>query len=207
MGTARRKAFGRPLAAAAAALIGIAVVAAVPAVASAHVASPGHVSAATYVPPKRTLKLGMKGADVKALQQRLAQLKYYPGAADGAFGNGTLEAVWAFQEVQHLAVDGVVGPKTGRALVRPRTYTARDPRQNPWRVEVNLTMRVLVNGEGVDLSARSTLADAVTAMRVELGGRRVAAAVDGEVVPRAEWARTELTDGARVELVVAVQGG
>jgi sulfur carrier protein len=32
-------------------------------------------------------------------------------------------------------------------------------------------------------------------------------AVDGEVVPRAEWAGTQLTDGARVELVVAVQGG
>jgi sulfur carrier protein len=68
-------------------------------------------------------------------------------------------------------------------------------------------VRVLINGRGVDLSARSTLADAVTAMHVELEGRGVAAAVDGEVVPRAEWARTELTDGARVELVVAVQGG
>src|SRR5690348_14431311 len=44
------------------------------------------VAAPAYTAPKRTLKEGMKGADVKALQQRLAALKYYPGAADGAFG-------------------------------------------------------------------------------------------------------------------------
>lgn len=146
MGTVRRKAVGRTLGVAAAAMIGIAVASAVPAAAApAHVTSSSHVSsAATYVPPKRTLKLGMKGADVKALQERLAQLKYYPGAADGTFGNNTLEAVWAFQEVQGLSVDGAVGPKTGRALVHPRTYRARDPRQASWRVEVNLTKRVLV---------------------------------------------------------------
>jgi peptidoglycan hydrolase-like protein with peptidoglycan-binding domain len=146
MVTVRRKAAGRVLGVAAVAIIGIAVAGAVPAVAaSAHVTSSSHASsAATYVPPKRTLKLGMKGADVKALQQRLAQLKYYPGAADGTFGANTLEAVWAFQEVQGLGVDGVVGPKTGHALVNPRTYAARDPRQASWRVEVNLTKRVLV---------------------------------------------------------------
>jgi sulfur carrier protein len=68
-------------------------------------------------------------------------------------------------------------------------------------------VRVLVNGEGVDLSAQSTLADAVAQLHAAPEGRGLAAAVDGEVVPRAEWVSTELTDGARVELVVAVQGG
>ena len=38
----------------------------------------------------------MRGAAVKALQRRLAALKYYPGAIDGNFGTSTLEAVWAF---------------------------------------------------------------------------------------------------------------
>lgn len=98
----------------------------------------------SYVPAKRTLKQGDHGADVKALQRRLAQLKYYPGGIDGGFGGNTLEAVWAFQEVQGLGVDGVVGPATQRALVHPRTYRARDPRGGAWRVEVNLTARVLV---------------------------------------------------------------
>ena len=44
------------------------------------------LAAPAYTPPARTLKEGMKGADVKALQQRLAALKYYPGAADGSAG-------------------------------------------------------------------------------------------------------------------------
>jgi lipoprotein-anchoring transpeptidase ErfK/SrfK len=86
----------------------------------------------------------MKGADVKALQQRLAALKYYPGGADGVFGSNTLEAVWAFQEVQRLGVDGVVGPVTAHALVYPRAYPARYPSGGSLRVEVNLTTRVLV---------------------------------------------------------------
>lgn len=99
---------------------------------------------AAYTPPGRTLKEGMSGADVTALQQRLAALKYNPGPIDGSFGNDTLEAVWAFQEVNRLSVDGVVGPATARALVSPRTFASNDPRQNPTRVEVNLAMRVLV---------------------------------------------------------------
>ena len=35
----------------------------------------------------------------------------------------------------------------------------------------------------------------------------VAVAVDGEVVPRADWPATALADGARVEVLTAVQGG
>ena len=99
--------------------------------------------AASYTPPRRTLKEGMTGADVKALQQRLAALKYYPGAADGVFGQYTLEAVWAFQEVQRLTVDGVVGTATKNALVHPRAYATRYTHVAT-RVEVNLTVRVLV---------------------------------------------------------------
>jgi sulfur carrier protein len=38
-------------------------------------------------------------------------------------------------------------------------------------------------------------------------GRGVAVAVDGEVIPRGAWRDTELRDGARVEVVIAVQGG
>jgi lipoprotein-anchoring transpeptidase ErfK/SrfK len=110
--------------------------------------SAGTVSApavpAGYTPPKRTLKEGMKGADVKALQQRLAALDYYPGPIDGSFGNDTIEAVWAFQEVQGLGVDGVVGPATAGALVHPRTFASNDPRQDRTRIEVDLAKRVLV---------------------------------------------------------------
>jgi sulfur carrier protein len=37
--------------------------------------------------------------------------------------------------------------------------------------------------------------------------RGVAAAVNGEVVPRRAWPDTPLADGAVVEVVTAVQGG
>ena len=39
------------------------------------------------------------------------------------------------------------------------------------------------------------------------GARGVAVAVDAEVVPRGEWETTELDDGARVEVLRAIQGG
>jgi len=39
------------------------------------------------------------------------------------------------------------------------------------------------------------------------GGRGVAVAVDGEVVPRGDWPGTALRDGQRVEVLHAVQGG
>jgi sulfur carrier protein len=35
----------------------------------------------------------------------------------------------------------------------------------------------------------------------------VAVAVDAEVVPRGQWPAHELHDGARVEIVRAIQGG
>src|ERR1700722_2087807 len=93
---------------------------------------------------KRQLGYGLRGSDVKALQRRLAALKYYPGAANGQFGADTLEAVWAFQEVQGLKVNGVVGPATARALRHPRGYRSRYARGHPMRIEVNLRARVLV---------------------------------------------------------------
>lgn len=43
--------------------------------------------------------------------------------------------------------------------------------------------------------------------RLGMGGRGVAVAVDGEVVPRSQWAAWVLADGVRVEVVGAVQGG
>jgi peptidoglycan hydrolase-like protein with peptidoglycan-binding domain len=120
---------------------------ATPAATTAQVAG-ARAAAAAYVAPTRTLRYGMRGSDVKALQQRLAALKYYSGPADGVFGSDTLEAVWAFQEVQGLSVDGVVGPHTGHALVYPRTYQARYPRGGALRVEINLPVRVLVLYQG-----------------------------------------------------------
>jgi lipoprotein-anchoring transpeptidase ErfK/SrfK len=99
----------------------------------------------SYTPPTRNLKEGMKGADVKALQQRLTALKYYPGPIDGRFGNDTLEAVWAFQEVNRISATGVVATATKRALVHPRTYNSPYYKgKRATRVEVSQALEVLV---------------------------------------------------------------
>ena len=94
--------------------------------------------------PSRTLVLGMAGADVRQLQLRLAALHYYPGPADGRFGQNTLEALWAFQAIQRLTVTGSVGLATRRAMAQPRSPDALVPAGGSLRVEIDLSRQVLV---------------------------------------------------------------
>jgi sulfur carrier protein len=68
-------------------------------------------------------------------------------------------------------------------------------------------MRLIVNGDERELAEGATVADAVRESGAPAEGRGVAVAVDGEVVPRGEWSRSPLTDGQRVEVLQAVQGG
>ena len=68
-------------------------------------------------------------------------------------------------------------------------------------------MTALVNGVPTELPDDSTVADVITKLGHNAQGRGIAVAVNGEVVPRAEWASHPLADGDSVELLVAVQGG
>ena len=70
-----------------------------------------------------------------------------------------------------------------------------------------MTLSVTVNGDARDLPDGATVASVVSSLPNAPEGRGVAVAVEGEVVPRARWANTQLREGARVEVVVAVQGG
>ena len=60
----------------------------------------------------QTLKKGSRGAAVKTLQTALKDLGFYQGKIDGIFGNGTRNAVKAYQRKNGLKADGVAGPKT-----------------------------------------------------------------------------------------------
>jgi thiazole synthase len=68
-------------------------------------------------------------------------------------------------------------------------------------------MRVELNGELRQLPDGSMLSDAIRESGVEGGGRGVAAALDGEVVPRSRWAQTALGEGQKIEVLAAIQGG
>ncbi len=68
-------------------------------------------------------------------------------------------------------------------------------------------MRIELNGELRELPAGATLADAVREAGAEQAARGVAVALDGEVVPRSEWAATPLMEGGKVEVLAAIQGG
>lgn len=66
-------------------------------------------------------------------------------------------------------------------------------------------MVVWINGASCELADGARVLDALGALGLPQAG--VAVAVDDEVVPRARWAATVLADGARVEVLTAVQGG
>ena len=68
-----------------------------------------------------------------------------------------------------------------------------------------MSVQVKLNGEPRELPDGATLAEAVAGLTDLASG--VAAAVNGDVVPRGSWARTLLRDGDQIEVVTAVQGG
>ncbi len=64
------------------------------------------------LPPRPTLRQGNRGSYVRYLQQKLTSKLYPLGNVDGIFGNGTRQAVVAFQQENGLSADGIVGPRT-----------------------------------------------------------------------------------------------
>jgi len=63
------------------------------------------------------VQYNQQNALVTQVQQRLIELKYMdPGSADGFFGFRTYQAVRAFQRLNRLQVDGIVGPETWAKL-------------------------------------------------------------------------------------------
>ncbi|MFY9927978.1 MAG: sulfur carrier protein ThiS [Streptosporangiaceae bacterium] len=68
-----------------------------------------------------------------------------------------------------------------------------------------MTIQVKLNGQARELPDGSTVVQAVAELTKAATG--VAAALNGDVVPRGSWAATPLTDGDQVEVVTAVQGG
>ena len=66
-------------------------------------------------------------------------------------------------------------------------------------------MSIVINGEPSDVGAPITVAALLE--ELDVPSRGVAVAVDAEVIPRGAWATFAIADGARVEVLIAVQGG
>ena len=88
------------------------------------------------------LRSGSEGPQVVTLQRRLRELGYQVQKADGQFGPETHHSVVAFQKVNRLGRDGVVGPITRKALDRPRVPKPRSTRAG-FHVEADLTLQVV----------------------------------------------------------------
>ena len=97
----------------------------------------------------RSLELGMTGNDVYAMQQRLIELRYLTGVADGVFGQETQDALIAFQKNNSITADGKAGPATLRKLAgSAKAATRTTPTPAPSGV---VTLREGDTGENVYL--------------------------------------------------------
>jgi sulfur carrier protein len=65
---------------------------------------------------------------------------------------------------------------------------------------------IVLNGEPRDKDG-ATIVELLADLGVENRARGVAVAINGEIVPRAEWPRRRVDEGDRVEALSAMQGG
>jgi lipoprotein-anchoring transpeptidase ErfK/SrfK len=95
---------------------------------------------------------GATGENVKALEQRLVDLKYFIPAVDTTYDEDTTAAVTAFQKTNNLGRTGKVDQATWSAM-----QSAKDPAPlvangGSHRVEIDLNRQVLFLYEGGKLS-------------------------------------------------------
>lgn len=68
------------------------------------------------------------------------------------------------------------------------------------------SIQLTINGKSRSFDADDfTVANLVT--RLDLEGKRLAIECNGEIVPRSQFAQTQLADGDKLEIVGAVGGG
>ena len=68
-------------------------------------------------------------------------------------------------------------------------------------------MNVNLNGEPTEVPEAATITQLVELTGAGADQRGLAVAVAGEVVPRSEWDRTRVSEGASIDVVAAIQGG
>lgn len=98
----------------------------------------------TTIPPEPepvSLRRGVEGPEVAALQARLVELGFFVPEADGHYGSVTAQAVMAFQKSAGLGRDGIAGPNTMAAL---ETATPVQALEAGDHIEVDLERQLLL---------------------------------------------------------------
>jgi peptidoglycan hydrolase-like protein with peptidoglycan-binding domain len=93
-------------------------------------------------PKSDKLRQGDKGPAITVLQERLTELGYWNGKADGKFGGSTQQAIFALQKAAGIDRDGVVGNKTRKALKAGVQPTAKS--DSGYVVEINKKKQLLM---------------------------------------------------------------
>ena len=95
---------------------------------------PASTTSSTDTP---VLREGARGAAVTRLQTALNQAGFNAGAADGAFGRGTADALKAFQAANGLTVDGIAGAQVWSKLSNSPSGPATPPAPRGWAPKSN----------------------------------------------------------------------
>jgi N-acetylmuramoyl-L-alanine amidase len=162
------------------------------------------------------------GEDVRALQERLLEMGYDVGRADGIYGARTARALAQFQREVGLVPDGSCGPETlhalrrlGRKVVGGRPQWLRESERLRWAGPALVGKRVVIDpghggtdpgvvveraGEvGGGRAMRWAEADLTWDLAARLAGRLTAAGVRVHLT-RGPRLATPMSDAARAEL-------
>ena len=121
-------------------------------------ATPTPKATATPAPGSGVLKVGSKGSDVKALQNKLIELGYLSGKADGVYGSKTVAAVKEFQRASKLTADGVAGAKTiskleGTSKTNPTTTTDNTNTNNNTNTTTTVSASTKISASSVQYAS------------------------------------------------------
>jgi peptidoglycan hydrolase-like protein with peptidoglycan-binding domain len=130
----------------------------------------------TEPPPPPGLEPGTEGPEVLALQQRLTELGFWLGEADGRYAGLTQQAVMAFQKANGLARDGVAGPQTLGALAaatRPVPAVVTDG------IEIDLERQLILVVQGGEVVLALNTSTGRSGWRTRPGDFAIDRQVDG----------------------------
>ena len=68
-----------------------------------------------------------------------------------------------------------------------------------------MRVKVSLNNETAEIAAGTSLSEAIE--QWQLGGKKIAVAVNGEFVPRSDYPLTQLAPGDQIDIVKPVGGG